>query len=311
MKIAVAGGYGAGLTMRVIAAPDAGETVSGGVLSIEHGGKASNQAVGAARLGASVALFTAIGDDTHAVSARGLWRSEGVDTHAVIAVSSATMAGFIIVDESGENRIAIAPGALAELCPDDAEVFRPAIKEATILLVSLEIPLRVAVRLLEIAREESTPTILNPAPASAIPDSVWPSVDIVTPNLSEAAMLVGVSSATSDPEDVAQTLARLSGSTVVLTAGPAGAFVVDSADSYFVDAAVAPRVRDTTGAGDAFNAALAVSLAEGNTLHSSVRFAAGAGALAVTADGVIPALPTRQVLDAFLQKQETERAGTS
>lgn len=124
-------------------------------------------------------------------------------------------------------------------------------------------------------------------------------------------MLVGVSSATSDPEDVAQTLARLSGSTVVLTAGPAGAFVVDSADSYFVDAAVAPRVRDTTGAGDAFNAALAVSLAEGNTLHSSVRFAAGAGALAVTADGVIPALPTRQVLDAFLQKQETERAGTS
>lgn len=196
MKIAVVGSYGAGLTMRVPRAPVAGETLTGGVFASGHGGKGSNQAVGAARLGAEVAFLTAIGRDQFGAAARRLWADEGVDAAQVRDTDAATMVGFIIVDDQGENRIAIAPGALDELTPADVEAFAGRIAEADLVVVSLEIPLPVATAALRIAREHGTRTLLNPAPAAQLPAEAWDWIDVLTPNSSEARVLTG-----GDPED--------------------------------------------------------------------------------------------------------------
>lgn len=300
MKIAVAGGYGVGMTMRVAAAPSAGETVTGGALSVGHGGKGSNQAVAAARLGAEVSLFTAIGSDLHGDAAREFWAAEGVDASGVVTSDAATMVGFIIVDASGENRIAIAPGALNALTVDDVEGFRASIADAQLLVVSLEIPLDVALRLLEVAREVGTATVLNPAPATPIPATAWSTVDVVTPNSTEAAILLGVDEVeVQDAETTATRLAELSGATVVLTGGAAGAVIARDGSAVRIDPVRVAEVVDTTGAGDAFTAAFAVEFAAGADPAEAARFAAYAGAHAVTIPEVIPALATREQLDAF------------
>lgn len=303
MTIAVAGGYGVGMTMRVAAAPEAGETVTGGALSVGHGGKGSNQAVAAARLGAKVSLFTAIGDDAPGESARALWSEEGIDASPVVVVECATMTGFILVDAHGENRISLSPGALSELTAEHAETFRSALRSADLALVSLEIPLDTAQAILRIAHEEGTRTILNPAPALAIGDDVWPLIDILTPNLSEANLLLGApTDATPDLASTARALQRRCGGTVVLTAGAQGVFVDDGVDQFSIPAVRGVDVVDTTGAGDAFTAALGVALVEGKELRDAVVFAAQAGAHAVTIADVIPSLATREQLDDFISR---------
>src|SRR6478752_2110205 len=182
MKIAVVGSYGAGLTMRVPRSPEAGETVSGGVFDSGPGGKGSNQAVAAARLGARVSLLTAVGADDFGRAAHALWEAEGVDAGKSLTGRGATMVGFILVEPTGENRIAIAPGALDELDAAGCDGFRDEIAAADILVVSMEIPLEAVVHALRTAREVGTPTLLNPAPARALPDEAWPLIDIITPN---------------------------------------------------------------------------------------------------------------------------------
>lgn len=287
--------------MRMVSAPDAGETVTGGVLSQGHGGKGSNQAVGAARLGANVSLFTAVGDDDHGRAAREFWKAEGIDASAVVTTPAATMVGFILVDESGENRIAIAPGALAELALADAEQFREAISEAEILVVSLEIPVPVALRLLKIARDVGTTTILNPAPASRLPDKAWATIDYLTPNSTEAAILLAEPALeTQDAAAAAERLAARFTGTVVLTGGSAGAVVAEGGALTRVPAVPVANVVDTTGAGDAFTAAFAVAIAEGQDTVAAARFASAAGAHAVTVAEVIPSLATRPQLEALL-----------
>ena len=300
MKIAVAGGYGIGLTMRIAAAPSAGETVTGGRLSHGHGGKGSNQAVGMARLGAAVNLFTGVGDDPNGMAAREFWASEGIDSTSVVTTVEPTMVGFIIVDASAENRIAIAPGALDTLTPADAESFRDAIAAADLLVVSLEIPLPVALALLAIARAENTPTLLNPAPAVALPDDAWANIDYLTPNSTETAILLGLDESTvPDAASAAERLAARFGGTVVVTGGGSGAVVVHEGATTTVPALSVREVVDTTGAGDAFTAAFSVAIAEGKAPVEAAAFAAIAGAHAVTIEQVIPSLATRDQLEQF------------
>lgn len=300
MKIAVVGGYGVGLTMRVAHAPAAGETVTGGVLSAGPGGKGSNQAIAAARLGAEVSFFTAVGRDSAAQDARALWIAENVDASRVAEKDAATMTGFILVEPDGENRIAIAPGALAELLAEDAEAFRDSIAAADLLVVSLEIPVELAARALRIAREVGTSTLLNPAPAVPLPAEVWECVDIITPNATEAGVLLGDKTPDGDRATLARALQERFGGLVVLTLGSEGALVDDGTASTVVPAFVIDRVEDTTGAGDSFTAALSVALVEGLDPVAAARFAAGSGALAATVRDVIPSLPSREVLDEFL-----------
>lgn len=298
MKIAVIGSYGVGLSMRVPRMPDAGETLSGGAFEAGPGGKGSNQAIGAARLGADVRFLTAIGADDYGRAARELWANERVDASRVVEFTGApTMAGFIMVEPSGENRIAIAPGALDCFSERDVETFREEIAQSDVLLVSMEIPMSAVIAALRIGRDVGVTTILNPAPAQTLPDEALDYVDIITPNQTEARVILGAEAAALSDADVAKAIADRFDGAVIMTRGSEGAIVIEDGALHEVAAVRATNVVDTTGAGDAFNAALAVGVAEGHTLAAAAAFAATAGAHAVTKDGVVPALPRRQDLN--------------
>lgn len=297
MKIAVVGSYGAGLTMRVSAAPGPGETLTGGEFSEGPGGKGSNQAVGAARLGASVSLLTAVGDDAFGRTAHELWAAEGVDAAHVITGSRPTMVGFILVEPSGENRIAIAPGALDELDAAAVRAFADEIVASDIVVVSMEIPESAVVEALRIAHDAGVRTLLNPAPARALPDAIWAAIDVITPNETEAPVLLGLASDHGlDDVELVGRLRERTGGSVILTRGGRGALLSSDAGVEEIAPLPVEHVVDTTGAGDSFTAALAVALAEGHGLADAARFAAAAGAHTVTIAGVIPALPTRAEL---------------
>lgn len=297
MKIAVVGSYGVGLTMRVPRLPEAGETLLGGAFDEGPGGKGSNQAIGAARLGAEVSLLTAVGDDAFGRNALELWRREGVRAERVIVSDIApTMVGFIIVEPSGENRIVIASGALETLDAADVESFRDEIAEASVLVVSMEIPLPAVVAALRVARESGTTTLLNPAPAQPLPDEAWHLIDVLTPNQTEAPILLG--QVGGSDEELAAAIRERTRGRVVLTRGSEGALLVDDEGSRVVPPRAVTDVVDTTGAGDSFTAALAVALGEGASLDEAATFAAAAGAHTVTIPGVIPALPTRDQIGA-------------
>ncbi|CAN5529004.1 ribokinase [soil metagenome] len=288
--IAVVGGYGMGLTMTVPRFPAAGETVSGGRLSTGHGGKGSNQAVAIRRLGQPSALFTAIGSDAAGTAALGFWAEEDVDASAVVRSAAATMTGFILVDPSGENRITIADGALGALTADDVDGFAATIALASMLVLSLEVPIPVARRATSVARSAGVSVLLNPAPANGDAE-LAALADILSPNQSELCQLVGAPDA--GVEECLDKLRAWYPGRVVVTCGAAGAVVDDGSTRERVPAVPVDAVVDTTGAGDAFTAGLAVALVEGATLVEAARFAAAVGAHVVTISEVIPALPFR------------------
>ena len=300
--VAVVGSYGVGLWIRAPKMPARGETVLGSGFAMGHGGKGSNQAVGVARLGVPCALLACVGADRFGAEALDLWRGEGVDASWVVSRSEGpTMAGFIILDEHGDNRIITDPGANALLTPDDVATFAPVLAASRVLLTQLEIPVATVAAALRTARRSGVTTILNPAPARPLPPEILGVADILTPNQTEARLLAGL--APDDPrpdEDVAARLFELGVGTVILTLGERGALILNREG-----AAHCPGQRvdvvDTTGAGDGFNAALAAALAEGRPLWEAVEWATHAGALVVAAPGVVPALPAREPLLASLQ----------
>ena len=217
-RIAVVGSYGVGLTFGAPRAPERGETVIGTLFRTDHGGKGSNQAVGAARLGADVSLLTAVGDDTFGDRACELWERESVDASAVLRSAGPTMTAAILVEESGDNRIVIVPGALATLTPADVDGFSPQIEAADVLLVQLEIPVETALHALAVGRAAGVRTVLNPAPAPAEP--IAPVADYVVPNETEARAV------------------RRSTATLVVTLGEQGARIGDDVVPAFPARAV-------------------------------------------------------------------------
>ncbi|HZQ65937.1 MAG TPA: ribokinase [Gaiellaceae bacterium] len=271
-SVAVVGSYGVGLTFGVERTPDRGETLIGSLFRTDHGGKGSNQAVGAARLGAEVVFLTAVGEDPFGDRASELWAEEGVDSTAVLRVPEPTMTAAIIVEAGGDNRIVIVPGALSALEPAHVDEFAPRIAAADVLLVQLEIPVETALHALEVGREAGVRTVLNPAPAP--PGPVPAVADYLVPNESEAPAV----------QDAAGVL--------VVTLGEQGARLRGHRVPAFPAQAV-----DTTGAGDAFCAAFAVALAEGASDEEAVRWGCAAGAHMVEHPGVIPGLPTRAELE--------------
>jgi ribokinase len=309
MRIAVVGSYGVGLTMRVDRVPGPGVTLTGGVFSSGHGGKGSNQAVAAARLGAEVSLLTAVGRDAFADDARSLWRSEGIAADKVVSVDAATMVGVILVEASGENRIVLASGALDELSPAHVDAFEAEIAAADLLVTGFEIPVAAAKRALELARRHGVRTLLNPAPAPAEPldDELWQLVDVVTPNQSEAALLTG-EDGLDTPQACADAIRRRYAGVTVITLGGDGCLLDEpGAGPQRVPAIRAHRVVDTTGAGDAFTGALAVALARGDGLVDAIRYAAAAGAHAVGTAEVIPSLARPEDIASILTREELQR----
>jgi ribokinase len=252
-------------------APERGETLIGTLFRTDDGGKGSNQAVGAARLGAEVALLTAVGQDHFGDAAFELWEREGVDASAVLRSREPTMTAAILVEASGANRIVIVPGALATLTPAHVDSFAEQIAAADVLLVQLEIPVETALHALEVGRVTGVRTVLNPAPAPTAP--IAPVADYLVPNETEARAVDRVECI------------------LVVTLGEQGARIGDELVPAFP-----AKPLDTTGAGDAFCAAFAVALAKGGTDLDAVRWGCAAGAHMVEHHGVIPGMPTRAEL---------------
>jgi len=270
--------------------PAPGETVSGGRFSQHGGGKGANAAVAAARLGAYVTMVGAVGRDAFGDEALELLRNEGVDTGWVARADAPTGVALITVDATGENQIAVASGANAEL--DPAAVER-AVRAAGpgVVLTNHEIPLDAR---LGAARAADGPVVLNPAPARQIPDELYALGPIITPNAGEAAELTGEQ----DPEAAALALTDRTGAPALVTLGPRGVLCATTVPGTFVAPAPDVTAVDTTGAGDAFNGALAVALAEGRELRGAVAFAVAAAALSTRAEGAREGMPRRDEVSA-------------
>ena len=297
-KVVVVGSYGVGLSLTMERMPEAGETVTGRHFASGHGGKGSNQAVAVARLGATAVLCSAVGSDPFGEHAKALWADEGVDCTMVRTLPGSTMVGVILVDAAGENRIALAPGVLADYTAECLDGLDAALTDADVLLVGLEIPVDTAHEALRIGRRAGVITILNPAPAppDALPAGMLALADHVTPNRTEAARLAGLP-LDSDPAALIGAVCFADVGTTVLTLGSDGALIRQGDDIAKIEAVVAPSVVDTTGAGDAFNGAYAVRLADRATPIAAARFAARAASWCVTKREVIPSLAFRRDLE--------------
>lgn len=306
--IAVVGSYATGLTMKAPRIPGSGETLLGTGYRVDFGGKGSNQAVGCCRLGARVDFVAKIGKDAFGDMALGLYRKEGIDCAYIQTTSDApTGVGFIVVEaETGHNAIVIDPGANELLAPADISSARSVFRSAAVVLTQLEIPVEAAECALAMGRRAGAITILNPAPVRPLPDSVLHLIDVLTPNEKEARVLAAREPETEvAPDVVARELLSRGVKQVVMTLGEKGAFLFSpSVQKQFP--AINVHSVDTTGAGDSFNAGLAVALANGENIESAIRFAIITGAMAVTKEGVIPSLPRSGEVLEFCRAHEVE-----
>jgi ribokinase len=305
--ITVVGSFAVGLTLRAPRFPVAGETLVGTDFDMGPGGKGSNQAVGAARLGAESHLVAVIGADAFGDMAVDLYRREGVGTtHLRRTAERNTGVGFITLNAAGENHIVLDMGANHLLSPADVDAAEALIAGSRAVLTVLEISPATAGHALRLARQHGVLSILNPAPAQPLDDALLAAVDVLTPNESELRILCGLSpDDRSDTVELGHRLQRRGVRQLVVTRGSRGALVVTADGGTHHVPGVEVQVVDTTGAGDAFTCALAVALAESGRandpagLLEAARFATYAGALAVTRLGVIPALPTRAEVEAL------------
>lgn len=288
--IMVVGSYMHAFVVRAERFPAAGETVFGTDSEIGPGGKGQNQAIAAARLGAAVTILACVGDDAFGTAARELWQQEGLDTAYARAVANRpTGMAFIMLDAQGQNRIIVVPGANDALDAADADAAEAAIAGARVVVAQFESPVAAVERTLTLARRHGVRTVLNPAPARAVPDALLALADVITPNESEAQALTGVTVQSEDPAPAARALRARGPRAVVLTLGAAGAYVQDEAGGRQIPGHRV-SVLDTTGAGDAFTGALVAALARDATLDDAVAYANLAGAFCVTQPGVVPGL---------------------
>ncbi|MEV3929458.1 ribokinase [Streptomyces sp. NPDC049944] len=287
----VVGSANADLVVGVDRRPGPGETVLGSDLVVHPGGKGANQAVAAARLGARTALLARVGDDAHGRLLRASQQEAGVDTGGVLVGGAPTGVALITVDPSGDNSIVVSPGANARLTPEDIRAAGPLLASARVVSVQLEIPLDTVA---ETARAlgSGARLVLNPSPPAPLPDEVLAACDPLVVNEHEARSILG-EGAGRTPESWARGLTALGPRSVVITLGSEGALVCDTRGGAPVRVP-SPRVDavDTTGAGDAFTAALAWRLGLGEELEQAAAFAVRVGAAAVTRQGAQASFPT-------------------
>jgi ribokinase len=306
-KITVVGSFAVGMTIRAPKLPIFGETMLGSDFDMGPGGKGSNQAVATARLGARSSLLAMVGDDKLASIATDLYSAEGVDASLVTArAERPTGVGFIILNSRGENFIILDMGANELLDADAVDAGEARIADSDVVMTVLEVPASAAARAMELGRRHGATTILNPAPARALPASVFESVDYLTPNESELRILLDLPA--DDPRssrELAAELRRRGVRNVITTLGRNGAMILTDTLDIRVPA-IEVDATDTTGAGDAFNSGFSVALAEGRDLVDAVRFGVICGGLACTKLGVIPSLPDRARADAaYAQAMKT------
>ena len=304
-RVVVMGSFVADVAFRLDRLPVWGETLMGSAFMLGPGGKGSNQAVAAARAGGQVTFISKLGGDPFGHMARELYRAEDIDATYVFATDSPTGAAAILVDATrGENAIVVVPGACFELSPEEVSRAEDAIAGAAIFATQLELALPTVEHGLRLAHSLGVPTLLNPAPACPLPESIFPLCHFLTPNESEAEALTGIRIATlTDAADAADALLQRGVRTVVITLGAQGALVKNATTLEHVSPFHAGPVVDTTGAGDAFNGGFAVAVAEGRSTVEAVRFGCAVAAISVTRPGTAPSMPHRHEVDALLERR--------
>ena len=293
-RILVIGSSNTDMIIQLERIPQPGETVLGGEFVTAAGGKGANQAVAAARAGGDITFVARVGRDMFGEKAVAGFVADGINVEYVVRDEAAPSGvALIFVAKDGQNSIAVAGGANRCLSPVDVKKAERAIVGASAMLMQLETPLESVKAGAKLAARAGVPVILNPAPAQALPVELLKLISILTPNETEAELLTGI--AVSDEDSAARAAEILRGTgveTVILTMGARGAFVAAASTQELVPGFPVKAV-DTTGAGDVFNGALAVTLGEGRPLLEAVRFANAAAAISVTRLGAQPSAPDR------------------
>lgn len=302
-RILVIGSSNTDLIARVPHLPRPGETVLGGEFTTAAGGKGANQAVAAARAGGRVSFIGCVGRDGFGDQAVTELARAGINLRHLRRRRVASGVALIFVAADGQNSIAVAPGANAHLRPADLERARPAFRTADILLLQLETPLATVVAAVKHAARAQLPVILNPAPAQPLPDELLRGISLLTPNETEAEQLTGVKVTNeAGARRAARALHRCGVKSVIITLGARGALLSDGGVPELLPV-FRLRAVDTTAAGDIFNGALAVGLAERMTLRAAARFASAAAAISVSRPGAQPSAPARREIERLLSSR--------
>lgn len=271
-----------------------GETLQAKGIFVEPGGKAYNQAVAAARLGAKVFFFGAVGADSGSVLCRDTLESEGIIPVLQTIPDTNTAYACILTDRNGENQVTVSRGAANLLSSGFLYEQESVIAQCTHLLLGLECPIEATAGALELAKKHGIFTILNPAPAIPLDIDFLQSFDLITPNLQEATVLLGLDH-TPEPDELAQLLCNVGLTNAVVTLGIKGSLLITPSQQMVFPALPVTAV-DTTGAGDTFNAALAVAISRGQTMTEAIEFATNASAWSVCRNHVLDSLPTANEL---------------
>ncbi|WP_026909218.1 ribokinase [Paucisalibacillus globulus] len=287
INITVVGSMNMDLTVTTLQMPEKGETVLGKEFATYPGGKGANQAVAAARLGATVHMIGAVGDDSFGKELLVKLQKEGIHTDAIEVKNDMSTGTATIILSEQDNRIIVAPGANAAVTPEIVEKQRKIIECSDIILVQLEIPMETVQYVTNLASDLNIPVIMNPAPYQDLPAQVLESATYITPNEVEALALFE-----SVNNDSIQ-------DKLIITKGSHGTCYYDNGNEVLIPA-YKVNVQDTTGAGDTFNGALAVRLGGGASKEEAVSFANAAAALSITKVGAQSGMPTRKQVMEFI-----------
>ena len=301
-RLLVIGSSNTDMVVKIKTLPRPGETVIGGAFLMNAGGKGANQAVATARLGGDVAFICKTGNDIFGQQAVQMFQQEGMDTSYVFTdTENPSGVALITVDEHGENCIAVASGANANLMPEDISFAQKAIEGAEYILMQLEIPVETVEYVAEAAFRKNKKVILNPAPAPAqsLSKTLLQHLYAITPNETEAEIIAGVKITDEQSAlEAARVIADLGVQHVIITLGAKGALLYTDSQPTFVPSCKVEAV-DTTAAGDVFNGAFTVALSEGKDLLEAVRFACKASAISVTRIGAQASAPYREEVEMF------------
>lgn len=302
--VTIMGIFAADLSFRVSRLPKWGETVIGETFTIGSGGKGSNQAIAAARLGGDVHFISKVGDDMFSEIARKAHTAAGVKLDFLFqAQGQSTGAAAIIVDAvTGENAIVVTPGAANMLTTDEIDRAHATIAESACFMTQFELSTSLVEYGIRTARTLGVTTILNPAPAHSCSDDLLALCDYITPNETEASAITGMPVNTfAEVEKAAESLRSRGAGAVIITMGARGAFLLTGSSAEHVPVFNAGAVVETTGAGDAFNGAFACGLAEGMTPLDATRFGCAVAGISVTRPGTSQSMPFRREVEKLIQ----------
>lgn len=304
MKVVVIGSSNIDMVAQVNHLPAPGETVGDANFMQSLGGKGANQAVAAARLGGSVTFVTSLGNDMYADILKNHFRKEGITTDYIIYdVNHPTGTALIFVANSGENCIAVAPGANYSLLPGSITNFSEVIDDADIIVMQAEIPYETIKRIALLVKQKGKKVLFNPAPACLIDEELMKAIDILVVNELEAAFISGIEYTGNNLEEIALTLMKTGASNVVITLGSHGVYMKNVKETIQLPGCKVNAI-DTIAAGDTFCGALAVVCAKKEIDQEALNFANTAAAIAVTRSGAQPSIPTLEEVKHFMLEKE-------